>query len=67
MISNFGIRVSGCIVNKLIDSKYDILTRSGLKGGGDGPDICLYGVVNGSNIIVVKTTEFLTVFELSRS
>ena len=47
MISNFGIRVSGRIVKKLIDSKFEIFPWDGIKGGGDGADGCLHGVVNG--------------------
>ena len=34
-ISNFGIRVSGYIVEKLIDSKFDTLPWDVQKGGDD--------------------------------
>ena len=67
MISNFCIRVSGCIFKKLIDSEFEILTRDGQNGGVDGTDGFLHDVVNGSSIIIEKYTELLTVIDLSRS
>ena len=52
---------------KLVDSKILILPWSDRRGGGYGADGCFCSVVNGLIIIVGKTTELLTMLELSWS
>ena len=48
------IKVSDRTVKKLIDSQFDILPRAGWKGGYNGADGFLHGVINILGLIIEK-------------
>ena len=60
------VRMSGCIIEKLIDAKLDVGPRAGRDGRGNGADSALHGVVNCTSVVVEDTGELLTKFELGR-
>ena len=61
-VADFSVRVSGGVVQKMIDTEGDVVPVAGGNRGGNGADGGLHCIVNGSGIVVENAHEFLTVF-----
>jgi hypothetical protein len=60
-----GVGMGGGIVKKMVDPESNVGPGAGGDGRGNGADGGLYGVVDGSGIVIEEPGEFLTAFELS--
>ncbi len=63
-VTDFSVRMSGSIIEKVVDSVGDIFPVAGGDGGSDGADCRLHGIINGSGVIVENAGEFLAVLGL---